>query len=371
MQKSHPGELHSLLRKVLKYLYHSNWDTRIAAAQAVEAILKNVPVWKPENIKSENVEAENVKESVDRLSLRTFDLENLIRTGECLMSSEGKEFDAEKTANGGENSKEKLAQQRQQMNKKLGLDMAQKLGFASDNFVEDEDFVDDVERFDEKKLTASEILAAEIKAVTGQENLSSREINRLKRKARLEAKASMKAEEEAENEPKKMKTETVFVSQPESDTMVIDQVVDSTGADLENSLQWPLETYYVYCPSCHTLAIYQYSLQWPLETFFSQLLTDLFSPKWEKRHGAATGLRELVKVHGLSGGLMVGCSEEENMQHHASWLEDLVLRLICVLALDRFGDFVSDAVVAPVRENVVFPGCGRRGRVQNCKHLIY
>jgi len=35
---------------------------------------------------------------------------------------------------------------------------------------------------------------------------------------------------------------------------------------------------------------------------------------------------------------------------HSSWLEDIVLRIVCVLALDRFGDFVSDQVVAPVRE---------------------
>jgi len=27
------------------------------------------------------------------------------------------------------------------------------------------------------------------------------------------------------------------------------------------------------------------------------------------------------------------------------WLEDLSVRLLCVLALDRFGDFVSDEVV--------------------------
>lgn len=32
------------------------------------------------------------------------------------------------------------------------------------------------------------------------------------------------------------------------------------------------------------------------------------------------------------------------------WLEDLSLRLLSVLALDRFGDFLSDQVVAPVRE---------------------
>lgn len=35
---------------------------------------------------------------------------------------------------------------------------------------------------------------------------------------------------------------------------------------------------------------------------------------------------------------------------HQSWLEDIALRLVCVLTLDRFGDFVCDQVVAPVRE---------------------
>lgn len=30
---------------------------------------------------------------------------------------------------------------------------------------------------------------------------------------------------------------------------------------------------------------------------------------------------------------------------NAAWLEDCVVRLLCVLALDRFGDFVSDQVL--------------------------
>lgn len=38
------------------------------------------------------------------------------------------------------------------------------------------------------------------------------------------------------------------------------------------------------------------------------------------------------------------------LQNHSLWLEDAALRLLCVLCLDRFGDFVSDQVVAPVRE---------------------
>jgi len=37
-------------------------------------------------------------------------------------------------------------------------------------------------------------------------------------------------------------------------------------------------------------------------------------------------------------------------KYHQAWLEDVGLRLLCVLALDHFGDFLDDQVVAPVRE---------------------
>ncbi|EDM13191.1 similar to TBP-associated factor 172 (TAF-172) (TAF(II)170) (predicted) [Rattus norvegicus] len=70
----------------------------------------------------------------------------------------------------------------------------------------------------------------------------------------------------------------------------------------------------------------------------------------EVRHGAGTGLREILKAHGKSGGKMGDSTLEEMIQQHQEWLEDLVIRLLCVFALDRFGDFVSDEVVAPVRE---------------------
>lgn len=41
---------------------------------------------------------------------------------------------------------------------------------------------------------------------------------------------------------------------------------------------------------------------------------------------------------------------EEMEESHYEWIVDIALRLLCVLGLDRFGDFVSDQVVAPVRE---------------------
>ena len=39
--------LFSVNCKVLTYLRSPNWDTRIAAGQAVEAIVKNIPEWDP------------------------------------------------------------------------------------------------------------------------------------------------------------------------------------------------------------------------------------------------------------------------------------------------------------------------------------
>jgi TATA-binding protein-associated factor len=36
------------------------------------------------------------------------------------------------------------------------------------------------------------------------------------------------------------------------------------------------------------------------------------------------------------------------MRLNNEWLEDMAVRLMCVFALDRFGDYVSDQTVAPV-----------------------
>ncbi len=117
-------------------------------------------------------------------------------------------------------------------------------------------------------------------------------------------------------------------------------------------------------------------LDWPFELFTARLKQNLFSPKWEVRHGAASALREIMKVHGKTCGYsadvektqvsfltyrmeylnVYACSPnntdllKQMLENHQLWLEDLSLHLLCVLSLDRFGDFISDQVVAPVRE---------------------
>ena len=303
----------TLLRKILKYLYSNNWDTRVAAAQAVEAVLKNVPVWKPGTTK-ESEDGGNCKKEPEverKLTLETFDIRKLLQTGEFLMSSEGKEFDVEKEGVG------QISLQREQLNKQFGFD---KLGLKSEQFIDDEDLREATVSPVEKKKSASEILAEEIKSVTGEGALSARELNRLKRKAKQDAKASRKAEEEAENEPKKMKVERAA----EGESLLGGEESSGGGG----------------------------GGQWVLGSLYDQLVSDLLSPSWERRHGAALGLRELLKQHGQSGGRQGEEGGEGGEEAHQAWLEDLLVRLLTVMALDRFGDFVGDSVVCPVRESV-------------------
>ena len=157
-----PGELLRLLARLRRLLTNKEWDTRMAAAQALEAILAKVKVWQPgeEKVKEEGESKDNVP--VNGLSLANFDLEKVMKTGKCLMASEGGEFNDEETVG--------LGLQKQRLQQTLGLDVAQRLGFQQEGFIEDADLAPAVvERAEERRQTASEVLAGEIAAVTGQE----------------------------------------------------------------------------------------------------------------------------------------------------------------------------------------------------------
>lgn len=90
--------------------------------------------------------------------------------------------------------------------------------------------------------------------------------------------------------------------------------------------------------------------EWPFEALCEQLCLDLFSPFWEVRHGAGLALREVLKSQGSGAGKILGVTKATNTERHASWMADLAIRLLCVLALDKFSDYVGDQAVVPVRE---------------------
>uniref|UniRef100_T1JN62 Uncharacterized protein n=1 Tax=Strigamia maritima TaxID=126957 RepID=T1JN62_STRMM len=102
-------------------------------------------------------------------------------------------------------SKERLAKQRNLLNKRLGLDMAEKLGLDTSDICCNEDLLlpkqqtpNKTQLEEIKKKAVAEIVKAEMAQLSP--GLSSREINKAKRKAKLVAKQRSKDNQELNRE---------------------------------------------------------------------------------------------------------------------------------------------------------------------------
>ncbi|XP_038211713.1 TATA-binding protein-associated factor 172 [Zerene cesonia] len=343
VQKAHPEELHRLLARLMKHLRSPAWETRIAATQAVEAILSNVPEWCPSFTGTEVKEEEDAKEKQDSdlLKCETFDIERVLEHGAHLMGSEGHEYDVEEEANNAD-MKERLAKQRQQLNARLGLDMAATLGVDLSSMCTNEDLCPVKIEVKPIKNEVVRRPIQELMPLTGKP-LSSREMNVAKRKAR--AAFSKQKSRECEEGP------SAPAAPPEPDRKKLklegseDYIFDSGAGAPSRGGGW-----------AGGAEGAGGAARWPLEGWCSALQAQLFSGAWEARHGAASALRELLRARIAASAfasrrdLAPPATEQQLEDWHQEWLEDMALRLLCVLALDRFGDFVSDQVVAPVRE---------------------
>lgn len=179
------------------------FQTRIAAAQAVEAILQNVPQWKPQpsTVKTELESNRNYESS--RLTFGQFDLKAVLEKGAHLIGSEGTEFDVHDEMSTGEDSngsgeKDRLIRQRMLLNEKLGLNQSSQLGILNINDLVTLDDMRNPNKKNEPNKTlmpVQEVLNLDVttgcgnntaaNAQTGSTvSLSCREMNRAKRKAR-------------------------------------------------------------------------------------------------------------------------------------------------------------------------------------------
>lgn len=77
----------------------------------------------------------------------------------------------------------------------------------------------------------------------------------------------------------------------------------------------------------------------PWSAVVTELSSALTDSAWEVRHGAALGITEVLRYTGAN----VGAG-------FTGFLVALARRLLALMTLDRFGDFVGDTVMAPVRE---------------------
>lgn len=316
VQRLHPYELNNLLEKVLGYLRNSSWETRVAAGQALEAIAKNVPQWMPKGTVKSESEASPAAHVAGKVLFSKFNIQRVLNHGTSLLGCEGGQYDADVS---GMDDKEQLSQQRLLLNKRLGLDMAGTLGVDTSNLFNDDDLkagpVDPQET-----PPASPTVAQPLAELVRQQLLSVTGGCQRKRRHSPDGSSSSKTGASAS---KRIKLEA------EEDDDGEERLVMDTGDNTVNPDEME---------------------EWPFQQFCEALMNDLFHSSWEMRHGAATGLREIIKIHGAGAGKSSDTPASQMDFVNQTWLSDVSLRLLSVMALDRFGDFVSDEVVAPVRE---------------------
>jgi TATA-binding protein-associated factor len=402
VQKQHPEELFNLLTRVIPYLRSKNWDTRVAAARAVGGIVANAEKFDPntedEPVKSElksetngHVKSEAANGSAiekeengnnapssneDQLDLATLDLDSILKFGKQLLGSQGKEYDYKLAAM---DPSDRLAHQKKSLAARLGLGG----DYIEDDLVNESDITAQIpstrtpamHRLDTTVSRSDSISSATHGSPppgmtpTGdqQSGLSKRQLNMLKRKAKKEAQGNPNKVQIVDLGPRRQssldypQTPATALPRPikqelkEEDSQDGEGVgdyfsLDRKGGDDDTKFVKDFKGVPIPDKSEFQTEAEESGFEWPFERVCELLSIELFDHAWEIRHGAAMGLREILRAHGTGAGRQKGKSRTENNNLNQRWLNDLACRICCVFMLDRFTDFGSDNAVAPIRE---------------------
>ncbi len=346
MATNQPSQVFALIARVTEALLGKQWDGRVAASYCLELIAKHCQHHSVESM----LEACGGPVDAIRCALTStsgssqlddFDVGDVMKQGRPLVASTGEEFVIDSLSD-----QQSLQQQKKMLKARLGLD-----GFAeqlvnADDLISDED----LELGTSARQTVSEKERGEDAAAGGdgagggmlQPQMSLREIamqrTLSKRKAGFGTLGVKRSLSEAD------------------DASLADAV--SQAVSKANEEMWEDTV----------------KGSWPWGRLADKLCVDLLHPAWETRHGAALGLRAILGSQAESAGINVSIEDvptgwlaaegrgrpnlmpleaadvERAARENEIWLEDCAMHLLCVLALDQFGDFASDDVVAPVRE---------------------
>ncbi|KAL9101790.1 MAG: hypothetical protein Q9163_002986 [Psora crenata] len=401
VQKQHPDELFNLLARVVPYLRHKSWDVRTAAAKALSCIVENTSPFEPngdegdctaDGHEREHGDVNNAPLSTpqheDRLQLDTLDISSILSYGTKLLASGGQEVDLliasqdpvtqlefkRKTAfcrmglRGG-NVAEQISKVVEAMNIKPrstdtgnGVITLPRVDTSASIIAEEDEL--------QSPMTSSAFspLPVSAQTPTSQTGLSKRQLNQLKRKQKLDARSQankVRVVDLASRRPSINSPATASPSEPfaiksdiksemeddeKDDIFSLKRSNIDEGAkivsDFKGSKDIAPEKSIIQTESEES------GHEWPFERLCEVMVADLFDSSWDIRHGAAMGLREVIRVHGGAAGRESGRTKAQNNALNAEWADDIACRLCSVLMLDRFGDYISDNVVAPIRETI-------------------
>ncbi|TFK29824.1 hypothetical protein FA15DRAFT_690571 [Coprinopsis marcescibilis] len=387
------AELMAVVARIIPYLHSKSYESRTAASVALSQIFSLSPVWQP-------LEGSLTKAAADvpcdlPPDYPKFALSELLEHGKLLLASSGKEFIK---PTGILSSAAEVKKARKEAMSRLGLDF---LDVVADDMDLDKELVEEMNIDEEipppqSAETAETLSDVDMASEAGfgsmeptkerqmscdtpnapsptssvtpsapepdPSTLSAREKNRLKRKRKPGNTAFVSA---PPTQPSGSKYAPAVVGSSNKARLVAAEDTNATksrisspapkenGSSSDRVVIDPSKGGAVSPKSAkQSKALEVQDGSWIWDGVVKLLEVDLFSAAWEVRHGAALALRELLKVQGRFGGMKDSLSIEDNELAHEKWCNDLSAQFLCVLVLDRFGDFVSDQVIAPVRETV-------------------
>lgn len=371
LAKEHPEDILSLLSRVYPFLLVKKWETRVTAARAVGGIVCHAPVWDPNGeddgdsdhegkvkkeyededeetnakvklehemkVKLEEAERDEAfllqqDDSRPVFSLSDWNLHELLKSKKVLLASDMRDYSDDsnirKQPRMNTSGNGSVYEDTREINNGNGLkkedpEVPQRQSLPSGN-KKSARMLAMAKRKKKMQAKSTSNKPVDLSESSVSKSLMNQQLSKSKERSMSPAAATG--------------TTPTAMSNPK---LEITEQMDNSKIMVESMMAPILEKH-------EKVA----GLVWQFQGIFELLLDNLINNSWEVRHGSALGLRELLKKHAFSVSRIKGKSRSENNARNKRALEDISTRLLTVFAIDRFGDFVYDTVVAPVRESV-------------------
>ncbi|GMG39269.1 unnamed protein product [Ambrosiozyma monospora] len=347
LAKQHPEEILNLLSRVYPFLQNKKWETRVSAAKAFGGIVSHAPQWDPNadddkmdtsddiHIKEEDKEGQvsdedkKVKKEADEdyakikkeededldvkkliedyydglISFDDWSLTEVLQCGRVLLGSSGKEYNSFNNSNNdNDDDTENVKRRKAAFTEKLGLDRQQ---IKSEDEVKAESAVKKEEPTQEQKKPQTAQQSARMRAMAKRKAKMGRSGNSrnhnpvdlsqssVSRKLNHEDKGGSSSPENGNGNSNGNQTPNIDMTSQSDGKLVVEHKVAPVSPILQEHAKYA-------------------SFVWQFQGVFEMMTKDLFNDVWEIRHGAAMGLRELVKFQASGAGRVKGKDREEN-----------------------------------------------------------
>ncbi|XP_076915615.1 TATA-binding protein-associated factor BTAF1-like [Bidens hawaiensis] len=304
--KLHPQDLSSLLRKVSQYLHSKNWDTRVAAAHAIGAIagcFKHLSMTDLFNLVETKMKEACINCSVEEVvfwptsppkisastSFQRFELSKVLGHG-ALLASRGQEYDL--ASDSGSNSKERLAKQRQNLKRRMGLDVCEP-------FTDVQGLIGDEDLVMHKPNPAGSSVPSDFYLQRPGRNVQQFVVD-------VVPGYRSEGESARQRNSSKRKAKSSFKDQPNTQELISPKGITSDLPTANSLFHDPA------IPDEDALD-HEKDGTWPFHNIVEQLIHDILDPVWEVRHGSVMALREILTHQGGCAGVLVSDNTSESI----------------------------------------------------------